>query len=162
MKKTTLLIGICIIFFSFIIIPKENKVDYEKEKITINEIIQNTTGWAKEKDTTLLYSIIAHDANYLEVHPGEKVVKGINQFKEAEKIWLDTRFKHIRFKTSDMHINLSQDGSVAWFYCILDDINEWDGKSAAWENTRWTGVLEKRDGVWRMVQMHFSFPFSKK
>ncbi len=129
----------------------------EKEIDIIYEMIQNTTAWAKEKDTALLYSIIADDPRYLEIHPGNKVVKGIKQFKEAEKTWLDPRFKHIGFETSDMHINISQDGNVAWFYCMLNDINEWDGKPAAWENTRWTGVLEKRNGTWKMVQMHFSF-----
>lgn len=139
-------------------IPASN---IESEKEIIYQVIQNTTGWAKTKDTTLLYSIIADDEDYLEVHPGDKVVKGITEFKKAEDIWLDDRFKHIRFKTSDLHINLSSGGEVAWFYCILDDINEWDGQPSAWENTRWTGVLEKRDGRWQMVQMHFSFPFSR-
>lgn len=134
-----------------------NVLIVEHEKEIVNEIIQNTTAWAKDKDTSLLYSIIADDFNYLEVHPGGKVVKGIDQFKEAEKFWLDPRFKHIKYKTSDMHINFSQDVKVAWFYCILDDINEWDGRTSNWENTRWTGVLEKRDGKWKMVQMHFSF-----
>jgi hypothetical protein len=28
---------------------------------------------------------------------------------------------------------------------------------ANWENTRWTGVLEKRDGRWVIIQQHFSF-----
>ena len=26
-----------------------------------------------------------------------------------------------------------------------------------WKNTRWTGVLEKREGRWVMAQQHFSF-----
>jgi hypothetical protein len=39
----------------------------------------------------------------------------------------------------------------------LDDINEWKDKPANWENTRWTGVVEKREGKWRVVQQHFSF-----
>jgi hypothetical protein len=46
---------------------------------------------------------------------------------------------------------------VAWFYCILDDVNEWKGQPASWMNTRWTGVLEKRKEKWVIVQMHFSF-----
>jgi len=25
-------------------------------------------------------------------------------------------------------------------------------------NVRWTGVLEKRDGRWLIMQMHFSYP----
>ena len=29
-------------------------------------------------------------------------------------------------------------------------------RPASWEDTRWTGVLEKRDGRWVMVQQHFS------
>jgi hypothetical protein len=46
---------------------------------------------------------------------------------------------------------------VAWYSCILDDYGEWQEKPYAWMNTRWTGVLEKRDGKWLIMQMHFSF-----
>jgi hypothetical protein len=31
------------------------------------------------------------------------------------------------------------------------------GKPASWENVRWAGVVEKRDGRWVIVQQHFSF-----
>ena len=138
MKRTGLMIGICLAVYAGGHAQISGKTDIEQEKLSIHEIIQHTIGWAKEKDTVLLYGIIADDKNYLEVHPGGKVVKGIEQFREAEKIWLDPRFKHISFKTSEMHVNLSQDGNVAWFFCVLDDINEWDGSTASWENTRWT------------------------
>lgn len=33
----------------------------------------------------------------------------------------------------------------------------WDGQPGRRQDTRWTGVLEKRDGQWLIVQMHFSF-----
>jgi hypothetical protein len=36
------------------------------------------------------------------------------------------------------------------------DLGGWDGKPIGWKDTRWTGVLEKRDGKWVIVQMHFS------
>ncbi len=136
----------------------ENKFDVNLEKTLIEDAIRNSISWAKDKDTSLLYSIIANDENYLEVHPENTVVKGITEFKKAEKFWLDPRFKAVKCEIWDMNINISSDGTVAWFYCMLNDINEWDGKPASWENTRWTGVLEKRDGKWRMVQMHFSYP----
>ena len=32
-----------------------------------------------------------------------------------------------------------------------------DGQPGCWQDTRWTGVLEKRDGRWVIMQMHFSF-----
>ena len=30
-----------------------------------------------------------------------------------------------------------------------------------WKDTRWTGVLERRNGEWLIVQMHFSFAADK-
>ncbi len=156
-KKSSLFLFILCIILSCCQSAK-TPFEAEKEKEIITQTIHNTIGWAKEKDTALLYSIIANDENYLEVHPRDYKAVGITQFKQAEQFWLDDRFKHIRYETWDMHINLSADGTVAWYYCRLDDINEWNGQAASWENARWTGVLEKRKGKWRMVQMHFSYP----
>ncbi len=156
MKSKLLFFVIIIAFFSCNNINKSKNPNREKE--IIKQTIHNTIAWAKEKDTALLYSIIANDENYLEVHPRDDKAVGITQFKQAEQFWLDDRFKHIRYETWDMHINLSEDGTVSWYYCRLNDINEWNGQAASWENARWTGVLEKRRGKWRMVQMHFSYP----
>ncbi|MBU8893515.1 MAG: nuclear transport factor 2 family protein [Bacteroidales bacterium] len=158
MKQVIAILFLSTVLFSCQYKTDNKTVDTETEKKIIEETIKNTIAWAKDKDTSLLYSIIANDSNYLEVHPSINVVKGISQFKQAERFWLDSRFKHITFEVWDMNINISQDADVAWFFCMLNDINDWDGQSASWENTRWTGVLEKRNGNWRMVQMHFSNP----
>mgnify|MGYP005844614181 CR=1 FL=1 len=123
----------------------------------VKQTIENSIGWAKEKDFKLLYSIIANDSSYLEVQPNKRVVRGFEDFKKAEKFWKSPDFKAIKYEIRDLTINFSNSGNVAWWYCILDDINEWQGKPANWENTRWTGVLEKQDGAWKIVQMHFSF-----
>ena len=45
---------------------------------------------------------------------------------------------------------------MAWFSCLLDDFGEWDGQPVGWKDCRWTGVLEKREGKWLLVQQHFS------
>jgi ketosteroid isomerase-like protein len=66
-------------------------------------------------------------------------------------------FKYVRHELKDLRITFSRGGDVAWFYCILDDINTYKGQPASWENARWTGVVEKRDGRWVVVQQHFSF-----
>jgi len=136
---------------------KKKEVNAETEKKSIELTIRSSIGWAAEKNLSLLYSAIADDPDYLEVHPTARVVKGISEFRKNEDFWMDTRFKAIRYEISDLQINISGSGDVAWWFCMLDDINEWDGKPASWENTRWTGVLEKRDGKWVIVQMHFSF-----
>jgi len=129
----------------------------EAEELRVEKAIHNSIGWAKTKDINLLYSIIANDTNYLEVHPTDRVVKGFRDFKKAEAFWMSPDFKAVRYEISELKINFSRSGDVAWFFCRLDDMNEWKGQPANWENTRWTGVLEKRDTAWIMVQMHFSF-----
>jgi hypothetical protein len=123
----------------------------------IEKSIRDAIAWARNKDFGLLYSVIAKDSNYLEVSPNNHITKGFEEFKKNEVIWGDPRFKAIRYELRDLKISVSQSGTIAWYYCILDDINEWDGEPASWINTRWTGVLEKRKEKWVIVQMHFSF-----
>ncbi|OFX88115.1 MAG: hypothetical protein A2W99_10795 [Bacteroidetes bacterium GWF2_33_16] len=157
--KTRIILLVFILSLFSCQLKKENPtVNIDSEKDAVEKAIKNSIGWAvNNKDTSILYSIIAKDENFLEVHPNNRVVKGFTEFKKAEKFWLDPRFKAIKTEVWDLKINLSQDGNVAWFFCMLNDINEWDGKPSVWENTRWTGVLEKRDGRWQTVQQHFSF-----
>lgn len=127
----------------------------------IEKAIHACIGWAKTKDFGLLYGIIANDADFLEVHPDGKIVRGFEEFRQAEAFWGSPDFKAIRYEIRDLKTKLSKSGDVAWFSAILDDINEWKGRPANWEDTRWTGVLEKRDGRWVMVQQHFSFAEKK-
>ena len=131
--------------------------DPAAERPAVEQAIRGSIGWAINKDLDLLYSIIPNDTNFLEVHPNGKVVKGFEEFKKAEKFWMDPDFKAIRYDIRDLEINFSRSGDVAWFFCILDDIAEWQGQPASWENTLWTGTMEKRDGKWVTVQQHFSF-----
>jgi ketosteroid isomerase-like protein len=133
----------------------------DKEFTRIEQSIRNCIGWAGTKDFGLLRSSVANDADFLEVHPDGSVVKGFEEFRKAEKIWASPDFKAVRYEIRDLKIKLSKSRDVAWFFCILDDINEWKGQPASWENTRWTGVLEKRAGRWVMVQQHFSFSQNK-
>ncbi len=137
---------------------KKNEVKTNPDDLgMITQTIHNSIGWAKNKDLNLLYSVIANDSAFLEVHPDNTVVRGFPEFQKAEKFWMDPDFKAISYEINDLEINLSGSGTVAWWYCRLDDINEWKGKPANWENTRWTGVAEKREGKWVIVQQHFSF-----
>lgn len=150
---------IVIIFFTLIIScqNQNNTFNIETEKQLVEKTIRNSIGWAKNKDINLLYSVINNDENYVEVDPNERVIRGFQDFRKAEDFWMSDDFKAIRYEIKDLTINFSKSGNVAWFFCILDDINEWQGQPANWENTRWTGVLENKDGNWVIMQMHFSF-----
>lgn len=136
---------------------KRIEIDKSAEIALIEKSIHGSIGWAKTKDFNLLYSVIANDSNYLEVDPSPGIIRGFDEFKKNETFWGNPNFKAISYEIRDLKISISDCGTVAWFYCVLDDINEWEGKPAEWRDTRWTGVLEKREGRWVIVQMHFSF-----
>lgn len=129
----------------------------EVEKKLVEKAINNSIGWAKNKDINLLYSVIANDSTFLEVDPEDRIVRGFDEFRKAESFWMNPDFKAVRYEIRDLKITISPSGDAAWWFCMLDDINEWKGQPANWENTRWTGVLEKRKGNWVIVQQHFSF-----
>ena len=163
-KIITPVVCLILILSIFSCVNKKKAVIISDKESIIKEIektIRNSIGWAGDKDIDLLYNTIANDSFYLEVHPEGDIVRGFEEFKKMEKLWLNPSFKAIGYNIEDLIINLSESGTVAWFYCKLDDLNEWDGQPVNWENTSWTGVLEKRDNNWRIVQMHFSYACEK-
>ena len=124
----------------------------------IEQAIHASIGWALTKDRALLESVLSHDPSFFIFHPDSKTtVVGWEPMAKLFVFWMDPRFKATRYEIRDLRINLSRSGDVSWFSAILDDCGEWDGKPSCWNDTRWTGVLEKRDGAWVIVQMHFSF-----
>ena len=94
--------------------------DRGRERAAIEQAIHAAIGWAKNKDFKQLYSVIANDSAYLEVDPENRVVKGFAEFRQAEKFWGSPNFKAIRYEIRDLKINLSNSGTVAWFYAVLD------------------------------------------
>ncbi|MCJ7681717.1 MAG: nuclear transport factor 2 family protein [Candidatus Aminicenantes bacterium] len=138
----------------------ESDMDRQKtaEIEDITKTIDSCIGWFKDKDFDRLFNTIVNDPGYISVHPGDRVVRGFDQFIKNSEIYKNPEFKYVRHDIRDLTIRLSKSGDVAWFYCRLDDINTWKGEPANWENARWTGVLEKMDGKWVIVQQHFSFP----
>jgi len=129
----------------------------EAEKQKIAQVVSSVIGWAKDKNLDLFFSSIAQDEDYISVTPTRRIIKCFEDVKVNVPFWMSPDFKYVRHELKDLEIKFARCGEVAWFFCILDDINNYKGESASWENTRWTGVVEKRDGRWVVVQQHFSF-----
>ncbi|MFO7692165.1 MAG: nuclear transport factor 2 family protein [Vicinamibacterales bacterium] len=128
------------------------------DRAVVEQTVRDSIGWALMKDRALLERIIAHDADLFIFHPDSKsTVVGWDAFAKNFSFWLDPRFKATSFDVRDLRVTFARSGEVCWFSAVLDDLAEWDGKPVGWKDTRWTGVLERRDGNWVIVQMHFSF-----
>jgi hypothetical protein len=130
----------------------------ETEKAAIRKVIEASIGWADNKDTTMLFNSVAQDEDLFYFSPDNaSTVSGFKQFQEfTRKTFMGDNFKALWWKTKEMVIRISKSGDAAWWHCLLDDVGLWDGREAGWHDCRWTGVLEKRDGKWVIVQMHFS------
>jgi len=131
----------------------------EQEKIVITRVINDNIGWAMTKDLDLLYSTIKQDSTLLIINPDDSKIDGFAEVEEtARTFWMDPRFKATHSAVKNVRITLSESGTVAWYYALLDDFGEWNGRPYKWENARWSGVLEKIHGHWVIRQMHISFP----
>jgi ketosteroid isomerase-like protein len=138
---------------------KESPRSPAAEREEIARVIGNSITWALDKNSDLLFNSVAQDSSFFIFHPDSaSTIVGFDAFKKmVNDFFMQDGFKATGSSIRDMRINISNSGDVAWYSAILDDFGEWNGKPTAWRNTRWTGVLEKRDGRWVIVQMHFSF-----
>ena len=136
--------------------------DPERERSAVERAVRDSIGWALTKDRTKLDAALAHDASLFIFHPDSKTtVSGWDAFSKMAEGWMDPRFKATSFDVRQLGVTFSPSRDVAWFHAILDDCGEWEGKPYCWKETRWTGVLERRDGAWTIAQMHFSFASDK-
>lgn len=134
----------------------------EADKAAIAKTIKDSICWALTKDRALQESTMAHDEDLfvLWTH-STSAVAGWKQYVKLFDIWMDSRFKATLTEIRDLQVYLSRSGDVAWYSATLDDLGEWDGKPTGARDIRWTGVLEKRNGAWVIVQMHGSVAYDK-
>jgi len=113
--------------------------------------------WALTKDRALFESVFAKDDDFFTYYPDAKsTVRGWKEFEKFLESWMDPRSKATGYDIRNLRVVVSRSGDVAWFSAIVDDEGEFDGKPWGTKNIRWTGVLEKRGGSWKICQQHMS------
>jgi ketosteroid isomerase-like protein len=140
--------------------PASSRTGDERE---ITRILHDSFGWAQTKDRALFESIFARDEDFFTFYPDSKsTVVGWSHFQRFLDGWMDPRNVAKGYDIRDLRINISRTGDVAWFSAIVDDEGEFDGKPWGARDIRWTGVLERRGGAWRICQQHMSQANDKK
>jgi ketosteroid isomerase-like protein len=152
----SLIILSCVQTFTFA--DQQVHPDYE----IVKQVIYDSLGWAFNKDYNRLYSIWADDENIFSHYISSKsTLIGITAFKKSVEKFRTPDFKTTKLEYRDFRINFSRSGDVAWFSCYFDDCGEYKGQESCVLNALKTGVLEKRDGKWVLVQSHSSYPVDK-
>ncbi len=138
--------------------PREKQATEDAERAAVERAVRDCFLWALDKDRPRLEAVIAADENYTSFTPERhEPTIGWAAFQKKFDFWMDPRFVATSFELRELRIHFSRAGDVAWFSGELDDCYTWDGEPGCWKDTRWTGVLEKRERGWVIVQQHFSF-----
>ena len=123
----------------------------------ISRVLHDAFGWALTKDRALFESVFAKDEEFFTFYPDSRsTVRGWSQLEKYLERWMDPRNVAQGFDIRDLRIVISKRGDTAWFSAIVDDVGEFDGTPWGVKDVRWTGVLEKLDGNWRICQQHMS------
>ncbi len=131
----------------------------DKEQTKVIKVIETSIKWCfPDKSRERLYGAVVNDPTFFMFQPDSRsTIDGFEAFRSfAERVFMVDECQPKGSTIKELRVILSQSGDVAWFSCLLDDWGEWAGEPWDWKDTRWTGVLQKTDGKWLMMQQHFS------
>ena len=156
MKLSYLIVALLVSFSAISLTLRDPGTD----KTEVIEIIRLLYTSFEQEDMDLMSSVMSHDEDMVSFGTGltEHHV-GWKQWKEAHLGQFEV-FDDIRVTSKDLTVFIGSSRDVAWFA----DVNDWhlvvDKDSIDVPDIRITGVLEKKAGDWKIVQIHASVPQS--
>ena len=148
-----------ILFFIFIGCSQKQD-DIQSEMPKVKEIVDAFTKTLETEDMQMFEKIASHDEDMVNfgTDAAERWI-GYTALKEAVQKQFDA-FESTKMTVRDQVIKVHKSGEAAWF----SEIADWNviamGDTIEIKDSRFTGVLEKRDGNWVIVQFHASVPVS--
>ena len=128
------------------------------DKSALVNIVHSFYQSFEQKDMALMADLMAHD---------ESMLSFGTSAADIHHSWTGWKTNHLaQFEAIDtavissknLQVYTSRDGGVAWFA----DVTDWDlvvqQDSIHMPGIRITGVLEKREQDWKIVQIHASVP----
>jgi ketosteroid isomerase-like protein len=164
MKKLLIIIPLVILLcFTFSCqqgeeVAEEPVVDVEAEKATVKALIDDFGRFWETEDMELFSKVFAHDDDMIVfgTDAAERWV-GWEQFNESVQKQFES-MENTQNTTRELDIKVHNSGEVAWVSFLMDVKGEAMGEPFSLEGGRFTGVKEKRNGNWVIVQLHVSVP----
>lgn len=141
---------------------KETKIDPVSEILEIENTLDKYIMANEKEDFDLIESIWApqEDIVLYGTDSDERLV-GWKSIKEVIKRQFSL-IENTYISASDQIVKVSDCGNTAWFAERLNYNFIYKGTAHSYDNIRFTGVMEKIDGRWVIVQAHLSLPASSK
>lgn len=134
------------------------KVDSEIEKSGVTAAVNRLYQSFENKDIDLMTEVMAHDESMLSFGTG---------ISDLHNSWTEWRTNHIaqfeafdkaKINSKNRNVYLSENSNVAWFADVSDWTLAIGNENIQMNDIRITGVLEKRNNAWKIVQIHASVP----
>jgi ketosteroid isomerase-like protein len=128
----------------------------EKEKIAL--VLEKYVIANEKQDIDLVHEIWAPqpDIVVFGTNSDEKLL-GWESIREALQRQFNT-FEDTYISVRDQVISINETGNTAWFSEVMNYNYIYKGEARQFEGLRFTGVLQKTNGDWYIVQSHVSIP----
>lgn len=160
MKLIFSILTLSIVLISSSCCEQKKEINCETEKELIENLLENYILANENQDFDLIESIWASDDDIiLYGTDSDERLTGWSSINEA----INEQFSLITdtyISSSNQFIKLNCTGNTAWFAETLNYNYMYKGKAHKYEGLRFTGVVEKVEGKWVLVQAHLSLPAS--
>jgi len=139
-------------------VAEEAVIDIEAEKAAVKTMLDEWIQCIETEDMELASKIFASDDDLVAfgTDAAEHFI-GWEPFKESLQKQFDAA-ENVDASTREEVVKVHKSGEVAWISFLLDMEVTSLGESFSLEGMRLTGVMEKRNGNWVVVQVHASVP----
>lgn len=158
MKKTLFLLFAMAMVFSSCDEQAKMVIDVKAETDQIKAVLDQYVVANEEQNFSLIEKIWAENENIVLIgtDSDEKLV-GWTQIEEAIKHQFDA-FTDTYINIGERNIRLNATANTAWFNQIMNYNFIYNGEAKSFSGVRFTGVMEKTEGQWLLVQGHLSIP----
>lgn len=156
--KTLFILILPITLFGLLSCSSEPEIDLVAERDNALQVLENFNKAHEERNLDLLLSCFSDkpDIIILGTDENELWVDKVS-FGQAQKRAYET-FANVKLSERDKVLHLCKTGGQAWFYMRVNWYVESAGKQYTFDGIRTTGVLEKDNDKWQIVQLHTSMP----
>jgi ketosteroid isomerase-like protein len=158
MKTISYLIMLSILVVAVSCNEVKTKADCQDDKEAIENLLENYILANENQDFDLIESIWADDEDIiLYGTASDERLMGWQSIQDAitEQFGLIT---DTYISSSNQFIKLNCTGNTAWFAETLNYNYMYKDVANSYESMRFTGVVERIDGKWVLVQAHLSLP----
>lgn len=160
MKKFTIFFSVFSILLLTACSDCDKEMNVANETIAIEHLLENYIIANETQDFDLIESIWSPQSDIiLYGTDSHERLMGWTNIRKAIK----SQFNQIDdtyLSASDQFIKINCTGNTAWFAETLNYNFMYKGEAKRFEGLRFTGIVEKENGEWKLVQAHLSVPAS--